>query len=259
MNEIMKSLEFIGLRGLPIVQPGDCISKLIINNARSHKIQFFNNDILIIAQKIISKSESRLIDLRTINPGKKAVFISKITMKDPRLIQLILMESEEILRMRKGLIITRHKNGFVCANAGIDHSNTVADDIELNMVLLLPEDPDKSARMIRDQISGETGKKVGVLIIDSHGRAWRNGTVGTTIGIAGVPGVVDLRGHEDMFGYKLKSTFIAAADELAAGASLLMGQANEQIPVVIARGFPYPLRESKLSELIRIKKNDLFK
>ncbi len=258
MTADYQKMEYIGLIDIPLVEVKDDIAEIILYNARRHNLKIFANDIIIITQKIISKSESRLRDLRSVEPSRKAIGIAKKAGKDPRLVQLILNESEEVMRVRKGLIITRHKNGFVCANAGIDHSNTVQGDIEQNMVLLLPEDADRSARLIRDKIQEQTGKKVGVIIIDSHGRAWRNGTIGTTIGIAGVPGVVDLRGQEDLFGYKLRATFVAAADELAAGASLLMGQANEQIPVVIARGFPYPLRESSLNELIRLKKNDLF-
>lgn len=200
-----------------------------------------------------------MVDLRTIKPSLNAKRISRITQKNPELIQLILDESKKVLRIRKGLIIVRHKLGFVCANAGIDHSNTVQGEESRHFVLLLPEDPDKSARNIQTKIEAQTGCKVGVLIIDSHGRAWRNGTVGATIGIAGVPGIVDMRGKFDLYGYKLRATIIAAADELAAAASLVMGQADESIPCVIARGFPYPLRESNLQELIRSEKNDLFK
>ena len=254
----IKKLEFIALNDLPLVKRGDSISELIIANAHMHNIKIFNNDIFIVTQKIISKSEGRLIDLRHVNPSTEAQRIAAFTEKNPQLVQLILDESKEILRMRKGLIIVRHKLGFVCANAGIDHSNTIQGDEECNFVLLLPEDPDKSAQRIRDGIENTTHKQVGVLVIDSHGRAWRNGTIGTAIGGAGVPGIVDLRGKQDLFGYTLKATQVAAADELASAASLLMGQADEAIPCVIARGFPYPLREFKISEMIRSVENDLF-
>jgi len=253
------TLSIIPLMGMPDIQAGDDISELIIKNARSHNINILSSDILIITQKIISKSEGRIIDLRSVKPSLKAKHISRITQKNPGLIQLILKESKEVLRVRKGLIIVRHKLGFVCANAGIDHSNTVPGEEASHFVLLLPEDPDRSARIIQTRIEEYTGCKVGVLIIDSHGRAWRNGTVGATIGLAGVPGIVDMRGKFDLYGHKLRATLIAAADELAAAASLAMGQADESIPCVIARGFPYPLRESNLQELIRSEKNDLFK
>jgi len=253
-----KTLKLVGLRHIPRIKEGSNLSLLILKSARRQLFPIKNNDIVVITQKIISKSEGRLIDLRHVNPSTEAQRIATITDKNPQLVQLILDESEEILRMRKGLIIVRHKLGFVCANAGIDHSNTIQGDKECNFVLLLPEDPDKSAQKIRDGIEKTIHKQVGVLIIDSHGRAWRNGTIGTTIGAAGVPGIVDLRGKQDLFGYTLKATQVAAADELAAAASLLMGQADEAIPCVIARGFPYPLREFKISEMIRSVENDLF-
>lgn len=254
-----RQLTLIPLNGLPDFKTADKVTEIIINNARSHNIQIIQNDIFIFTQKIISKSESRLFDLRTVTVTTRAVELGSIAGKDARLVQLILDESQEVLRARHGLIIVRHKLGFVCANAGIDHSNTIPGEEADNFVLLLPEDPDKSARKIQEEIINITGVQVGVLIIDSHGRAWRNGTIGTTIGMAGVPGVVDLRGKKDLYGYTLKATQVAAADELAAAASLVMGQADESIPCVIARGFPYALRESSLHELIRSEEHDLFK
>jgi len=254
----IKQLNIIPINGIPAVHAGDNVAELIINNARRHKFSIFSFDIIIITQKIISKSESRLVDLRTVTPSLRALELSDLTGKDPRLVQLILNESREVLRARHGLIIVKHRLGFVCANAGIDRSNTVPGEEGENYVLLLPEDPDQSARIIQNEIQALTGLQVGILIIDSHGRAWRNGTVGTAIGIAGIPGVVDLRGRKDLCGYTLKATQVAAADELAAAASLVMGQANEGVPCVIARGFPYTLRESNLQELIRPEEEDLF-
>ena len=254
-----RTLTILPIIGIPDIHEGEDLVEILIKIARSHNISIINNDIFIFAQKIISKSEGRLVDLRTIKPSIRAKHIAKLTQKNPGLIQLILEESKAVLRIRKGLIIVRHKLGFVCANAGIDHSNTIHGEESSHYVLLLPENPDRSAKLIQTGIEERTGCKVGVLIIDSHGRAWRNGTVGVTIGIAGVPGIVDMRGKMDLYGYKLRATLIAAADELAAAASLVMGQADESIPCVIARGFPYPLRESNLQELIRSEKNDLFK
>ncbi len=187
------------------------------------------------------------------------------TEKDARLVELILQESKEVLRTRLGTIIVEHKLGFVCANAGIDHSNVSALQgegsgvKEEEWVLLLPEAPDRSAERIRQAIQSKTGKKFGVLIIDSHGRAWRNGTVGIAIGIAGLPGLQDLRGEPDLFGFTLRITQVGVADELAAAASLVMGQAAEGTPVVHVRGFPYPLREGSLQELLRPKEQDLFR
>jgi coenzyme F420-0:L-glutamate ligase/coenzyme F420-1:gamma-L-glutamate ligase len=159
-----------------------------------------------------------------------------------------------------GTIIVEHKLGFVCANAGIDHSNVAGlGDSTEEWVLLLPEHPDRSAEQIRNDTQSKTGRKIGILIIDSHGRAWRNGTVGVAIGIAGVPGLEDLRGKSDLFNFTLRITQVGAADELAAAASLVMGQAAEGTPVVHVRGFPYPLRDGSMNELIRPKDQDLFR
>lgn len=254
-----RQLTLIPLIGMPDFKAGDKVIEIIINHARREKIPIRNHDIIVITQKIISKSESRLFDLRSVTASSRAEELGTITGKDARLIQLILNESQEVLRARQGLIIVRHRLGFVCANAGIDHSNTIPGEESDNFVLLLPLDPDKSAQKIQREFFELTSLQVGVLIIDSHGRAWRNGTIGTTIGMAGVPGVVDLRGKKDLYGYTLKATQVAAADELAAAASLVMGQADESIPCVIARGFPYALRESNLKELIRSEDHDLFR
>jgi coenzyme F420-0:L-glutamate ligase/coenzyme F420-1:gamma-L-glutamate ligase len=221
------------------------------------------DDILVIAQKIVSKAEGRTVNLVTITPSARATELAKQTEKDARLVELILQESNEVLRTRIGAIIVEHRLGFVCANAGIDHSNVdtslLSGEDPEGWVLLLPQDPDLSSRMMRNEIKSLTGKSIGILIIDSHGRAWRNGTVGTAIGMSGIPGLEDLRGKADLFGYTLQVTTVGVADELAAAASLVMGQANEGTPVVHVRGFPYPLREGSLKELIRPKDQDLFR
>jgi coenzyme F420-0:L-glutamate ligase/coenzyme F420-1:gamma-L-glutamate ligase len=200
------------------------------------------------------------VNLATVSPSQRAIELGTQTEKDARVVELILQESNEVLRTRVGAIIVEHKQGFVCANAGIDHSNVagVGDAVE-EWVLLLPAEPDRSAEKMRAAVKSKTGKQVGILIIDSHGRAWRNGTVGVAIGIAGIPGLEDLRGKPDLFGYTLQVTQVGVADELAAAASLMMGQAAEGTPVVHVRGFPYPLREGKLKELIRPKELDLFR
>lgn len=248
------------LQRIPIVKPGDSVSSLIIDSCKSSDLHLEENDILVVAQKIISKSENRFYKLSDVIPSEEAFSVAEITDKDPHLVQLILDESDHVLRMRPGLIIVQHRLGFVCANAGIDHSNVQGlDSDSVDWVLLLPEDPDESARLIKEEIAEKLGINVGILIIDSHGRAWRNGAVGMTIGLAGVPGVVDLRGETDLFGYQLRTSTISAADELAAAASLMMGQTSEGTPVVHVRGFPYDLRESSLSELIRPIQKDLFR
>jgi coenzyme F420-0:L-glutamate ligase/coenzyme F420-1:gamma-L-glutamate ligase len=180
--------------------------------------------------------------------------------KDPRLVELILRESNAVLRTRPGTIIVEHRQGFVCANAGIDHSNVAGEGSLLEeWVLLLPEDADASATRLRSQLEAASGVRLGVLVIDSHGRAWRLGTVGVAIGISGLPGLLDLRGKSDLFGYNLRITQVGVADELAAAASLMMGQAGEGMPVIHVRGFPYTLREASLAEIIRPKEQDLFR
>ena len=254
------------LPNIPLIEKGDDLAQIILQN--SPKLQ--DGDIFVLAQKIISKAEGRLVNLADVEPSAHALELATATQKDARLVELILSESTEVVRTRPGLIVVEHKLGFICANAGIDHSNVSPPSVlrtslprgggEPNdVVLLLPKSPDQSARNLRDALQTKTGKKLGVLIIDSHGRAWREGIVGITIGLAGVPGVVDKRGDSDLFGREMRVTQIGAADELAAAASLMMGQTNEGKPIVHVRGFPYPLRESTLSELIRPKEKDLFR
>jgi coenzyme F420-0:L-glutamate ligase / coenzyme F420-1:gamma-L-glutamate ligase len=245
---------------IPLINKGDNIAEILLQAIDLNKINLLDNDILVITQKIISKAEGRQVHLSTIKPSNRALELAKKSKKDPRLIELILQESNEVLRVTSGHIIVEHKLGFVCANAGIDHSNVCSEkDPGEESYLLLPVDPERSVQLIRDRIKKLTGKIIGVIIIDSHGRAWRNGIIGTAIGVAGIPALVDLRGKEDIFGYKLKITFVAAADELAAAASLVMGQADEKIPAVHVRGFPYQLRESTIRELFRKKDKDLFR
>lgn len=255
------------LLGIPLIRHGDNLADIVLKTLQENKIALQDDDIFVFAQKIVSKAEGRTVNLTTVTPSQRAVELAKQTEKDPRVVELILRESNEVLRTRVGAIIVEHKLGFVCANAGIDHSN-VDSPLHLgegsgvrseDWVLLLPAEPDRSAEMMRSVIQSKSGKRVGILIIDSHGRAWRNGTVGVAIGIAGIPGLEDLRGRPDLFGYQLQVTQVGVADELAAAASLMMGQAAEGTPVVHVRGFPYPLREASLKELIRPKDQDLFR
>ncbi|MBA4420866.1 MAG: coenzyme F420-0:L-glutamate ligase [Anaerolinea sp.] len=254
------TLTLTPLINLPLVKPGDSLEEMLWSAILEEHIRLESGDILVLAQKIISKSEGRLVNLTQVKPGKKALKLAEICHKDPRFVEMVLRESNRVLRKRVGTIIVEHRLGFVCANAGIDHSNVEGswgntDD----WVLLLPADPDASAERIRHFIEEKAGIGIGILIIDSHGRAWRNGTVGISIGMSGVPGLVDLRGREDLFGFKLMITQVGAADELAAAASLVMGQAGERIPAVHVRGFPYPLRKSTLTELIRPRELDMFR
>lgn len=201
-----------------------------------------------------------MVNLAHIHPSPRAMELAPQVEKDPRLIELIIRESNEVMRLRKDVIIVEHRLGFVCANAGIDHSNVKGEgNADEEYVLLLPQDPDASAQKLRGEIKQLTNRDIGVMIIDSHGRAWRNGTVGICIGLSGIPALVDERGWKDLFGYTLKATIVGVADELAAAASLVMGQAAEGTPVIHARGFPYPLTEGSLRELIRPKDMDMFR
>jgi coenzyme F420-0:L-glutamate ligase / coenzyme F420-1:gamma-L-glutamate ligase len=254
------------LQHIPLIRHGDDLADIVVAAIEKNDLSIEDRDILVIAQKIVSKAEGRAVNLYTVTPSARAIELGTETGKDARLVELILCESTEILRMRPGTIIVEHKLGFVCANAGIDHSNVGSPlperqgkESSEEWVLLLPRDPDRSAEELRIAIWSRTGKRIGVLIIDSHGRAWRNGTVGTAIGLAGMPGLEDLRGRPDLFDFTLRITQVGAADELAAAASLVMGQAAEGTPVVHVRGFPYPLREGSLKELIRPKDQDLFR
>lgn len=254
------SLTLTSLTEIPLIRPGDDLAEIILSAIHSGGIALQEGDILVLAQKIISKAEGRLVNIMTITPSSRALGLVTQSEKDPRFIELILRESREVLRVRPGTIIVEHKLGFVCANAGIDQSNVAGDGTDVEeWVLLLPENPDRSAEEIRRKLEYASGARLGVMIIDSHGRAWRTGTVGVAIGLSGLPGLVDLRGEPDLFGYTLRITQVGAADELAAAASLIMGQAAEGTPAVHVRGFPYQLREGSLSELIRPKEQDLFR
>jgi len=254
------ALTLTPVTNIPDIKPGDNLPRLINDCIKMQGIALFDNDILVVTQKIVSKAENRLVNLSTITPSGEALEIAKTSRKKPQLIELILRESKKVIRVSKRTIITEHKLGFISANAGIDHSNVRGESGKQDdWYLLLPKDPDNSARKIRIYVNSTEKVDIGVIIIDSHGRAWRYGTVGTMIGTAGVPGLVDLRGKKDLYGYKLKITRVAAADELASAASLIMGQASENIPVVHVRGFPYALRDSSLSEILRSEEKDLFR
>jgi coenzyme F420-0:L-glutamate ligase / coenzyme F420-1:gamma-L-glutamate ligase len=256
----MMSLHLTPIPGIPLIHAGDDLAEIIWTALKETENILEDGDILVIAQKVVSKAEGRAVRLSTIVPRSTAYELAASTGKDPRVVELILQESKEILRSRVGAIIVEHRLGFVCANAGIDHSNVAGDEGSKDeVVLLLPENPDASANQLRCRLETLSGAKIGVLIIDSHGRAWRLGTVGVAIGISGLPGLVDLRGQLDLFDWRLQITEVGAGDELAAAASLMMGQAAEGTPVVHVRGFPYALRDASLSELLRPKEQDLFR
>lgn len=248
------------LAGIPLVRPGDDLPDLLLQSMARARLTLRAGDILAVTQKVVSKAEGRLVDLAQIAPSPEAARLASESQKDARLVEVILRESEEVLRVRPGLIIVRHRLGFVCANAGVDHSNVRGEGGRAeDWVLMLPENPEDSAERIRRRLEEAAGVDLGVIILDSHGRAWRMGTVGVAIGVSGIPALLDLRGRPDLFGFRLQVTQVGIADELAAGVSVVTGQADEAIPAVHVRGFPYPLREGSVAELIRPKDQDLFK
>jgi coenzyme F420-0:L-glutamate ligase/coenzyme F420-1:gamma-L-glutamate ligase len=255
-----ESVTLTAVPGIPLVRPGDDLAALIESSLASCGIKLVKGDVIVVGQKIVSKAEGRLRKLAEIVPSAAAVDLARKTEKDPRLVELILAESRRVLRTRPGLIVVEHRLGFVCANAGIDHSNVAGESAaEEEVVLLLPQDPDASARRLRLRLEEVSGSTVAVLIIDSHGRAWRKGTVGVVIGAAGFPCLLDLRGEEDLFGYRLRVTEVGLGDELAAAGSMLMGQAAEGRPVIHVRGLSYPSRDGALKELLRPEEEDLFR
>jgi coenzyme F420-0:L-glutamate ligase/coenzyme F420-1:gamma-L-glutamate ligase len=254
------TLAITPLQNIPLIRQGDNLADMILDSLSHSGIQLQTGDILVVAQKIISKAEGRMVNLAGITPTLQAIELAAKTEKDPRVVELILQESNEIVRTRPGTIIVEHKLGFVCANAGIDHSNVAGmGDEKGEYVLLLPEDPEGSAKQLREHMHKRSNVDIGVMVVDSHGRAWRNGTVGMCIGLSGVPAVIDERGWKDLFGYTLRITVVGVADELAAAASLVMGQAAEGTPVAHVRGFPYPLRDGSFKELLRPKDQDMFR
>jgi coenzyme F420-0:L-glutamate ligase / coenzyme F420-1:gamma-L-glutamate ligase len=252
------SLILTALDGVPTIGADHDLAAVIAAALERSDVSLRDNDILILAQKIVSKAEGRAVSLSTVTPSMRARELAARSNKDPRLVELILQESSDVLRSRPGLLIVVHRLGFVLANAGIDASNVEAAD-GAETVLLLPSDPDASAAKLRARISETFGVDVGIVINDSLGRAWRLGSVGTAIGVAGVPGLLDLRGSPDRCGRPLRVTEVGIADEVAAAASLLMGQTAEGRPIVHIRGFPYPPRPGTAAELIRPPQMDLFR
>ena len=250
------ALSIVALAGIPLVQPGDDIAGLILDGLAASGMALRRGDIVVIAQKIVSKAEGRVVDLREVAPSARAQTLAAEVDKDPRLVELILRESTEVVRQRKGVLVVVHRSGIVLANAGIDASNVAGDE---HHVLLLPEDCNESCRAIRTRLAAQTGVEAGVLIIDSLGRAWRTGTVGVALGAAGLPALLDLRGTPDLFGRELRSTEVGAADEIAAAASMLMGQGAEGTPVVLLRGLKLPGADGSADDLIRPRERDLFR
>ncbi len=253
------SLQLWALGGFPLVEPGDDIVAQILQTLESNELTLRNGDVIAIAQKVISKAENCYREFSAVEPTDEAIELAKQVEKDPRLVQLILDESVEVVRTRPGVLIVEHRLGLVHANAGIDQSNIQTSEAD-QRALLLPADPDASAADVRQKIHAATGIDTYVLINDSAGRAWRNGTSGIAIGTAGFESLNDLIGETDMFDNELRVTTVGVADELAAAASFMMGQANEATPVVVIRGANLkPSESSNARDLVRCKELDLFR
>jgi coenzyme F420-0:L-glutamate ligase/coenzyme F420-1:gamma-L-glutamate ligase len=253
----MTDLRLIPITGIPLVKPGDDLAALIVEAALQTGLSLQEGDILVVTQKVVSKAENRFVRLLDVRPSPRALELAAITDKDPRLVEVILWDTAEVVRARRNLLIVAHHLGFISANAGVDHSNV---GTESDMVLRLPADPDASARRLRERLRELTGTVLAVIINDSHGRPWREGTLGTAIGVAGLIPVQDLRGYPDLFGYQLQYTTVGFADQVAAAASLVMGQAAEGLPVVLVRGLAYQRGEDVSAvQILRPPETDVFR
>ena len=256
--EPSNAVEILAVPGIPLVRKDDDLVALISDGLARGGIVPRGGDVFVLAQKIVSKAEGRMVDLATIEPSTEAIELAGKVQKDPRLVELILSESVRVVRTRPNVLIVEHRLGFVMANAGIDQSNVAVPD-GLQHALLLPVDPDGSAETFRARLSLQFGVPVAVVINDSFGRAWRRGTCGVAVGAAGLPSLMDLRGMPDLFGRKLQVSITGHADEIAAAASLVMGQGAEGQPVVVVRGLKWRGPDNGASELVRPAAEDLFR
>lgn len=252
---LVRTVELLPIAGIPEVKAGDDLAALIEGAAVRCGAGLRAGDVVVIAQKVVSKAEGRVINLADVTPSSRARELAAVCLKDPRIVELVLQESTQVVRCSPEVLIVRHRLGFTVANAGIDQSNVAGDD---EHALLLPVDPDRSATQLYDRFSARSHGGVGVIINDSFGRPWRLGTCGVAIGCGGVTSLTDMRGQIDRHGRVLQSTTVATADEIAAAASLVMGQAAEGLPVVLVRGLPAFATSSPASALIRAEAENLF-
>jgi len=253
--ELMERVEIIGVKGLPIIQVGDDLAKLICKAAEKQGTPIQDDDIIVVTHVIVSRAEGNIVDLKTVTPSKFAKTIGQHTGKPPELVELVLTEAKSIVRMGNRNLITETRYGLICANSGSDKSNVPGE----NIVALLPRDPDLSARKIRMRIKELTGRDVAVIISDTHGRPLREGEINIAIGVAGITPIRDRRGEKDLFSYVVRVKRTAIAEELASAAELVKGQADEGIPAVIIRGYVYPRsEEASARELVRPREKDLF-
>ncbi len=250
----LEQLNLTAIAHIPLVHQGDDLSDVISRGLVSSGLKLQHDDVLVVAQKIVSKAEGRLVQLASVKPSKRAQEFATQMGRDPRVIELVLRESINIIRHNERVLITENRLGIIMANAGIDQSN-----VEAGTALLLPEDPDQSAQTLRAGLKKRWQVNLGVIVADSIGRAWRRGVIGHAIGVAGLPAVVDLRKQIDLYGRELKVTETGLADEIAAAATIVMGQAGEGVPGVIVRGIPHHDSESPATALLRPQQEDLFR
>ena len=253
----MQGIHIRPVPGIPLIQVGDDLPKIILDALQIADINLQSGDVLVITSKIVSKAEGRYVDLRTIEPGEKAISVAAETGKDPRLVALVLRESTEISRKAFGVLVTRHQLGFVSANAGIDQSN-IGEDAE-NFALLLPENPDESALTIRNKLHAATQVAPAIVISDSHGRPFRMGNIGVALGVAGMPALLDLRGQHDLSGRKLKISMQGYADLVASAAHLASGEGDEGLPVIHIRGLHFKGPDGTAADLNRPADKDLYR
>ncbi|KON31993.1 hypothetical protein AC478_01535 [miscellaneous Crenarchaeota group-1 archaeon SG8-32-3] len=252
----MDSVKIIAVENLPLIIEGDDLAELICNAAEKQGIPIQEKDVVVITHVAVSKAEGNVVNLDEVSPSERATKIARETDKDPALVETILRETKEIVRMGRNSLITETKNGIICANAGVDRSNIEGE----RNIVLLPKDPNASAQKIRQKIRKLTGCDVAVIVSDTHGRPFRNGEINVAIGVAGIKPIRDRRGEKDLFGYVLRIKQTAIADELSSAAELVIGQADEGIPVAIIRGYKYQTRENtSATELTRPKEKDLFR
>jgi coenzyme F420-0:L-glutamate ligase/coenzyme F420-1:gamma-L-glutamate ligase len=257
----MKSPERLTLSvvpGIPLITAGDDLGAIIIAAIDKAGLKPSAGDIIVVAQKVVSKAQGRFVELAAIVPSARAEELARVAEKDPRLVEVILSESVRVVRHNPRVLIVEHRDGFIVANAGVDRSNVAASPAR-DVVLLLPTDPDLAAEGLRTQLEKHFRQSLGVIVSDSFGRPWRKGTVGVALGSAGIPALNDLRGQPDLFGHPLEVSETAMADEVASAASLLMGQADEAHPVVVVSGFAAAERQVPARALIRPASEDLFR
>lgn len=252
-------MELLGLKNFPLISPGDDLAAIVITAIEKEVVDVSNGDIFVLAQKIVSKAENRYVVLEEVTPSKQARELAESVHKDPRLVELILKESDEVLRHAPGVLVVAQRLGHIMANAGIDASNLAPDPNGKERVLLLPEDPDATCKSLRKRFEGHFKQNIGVIINDSVGRAWRNGSVGMALGVAGIPAVWDRVGDDDLFGRSLQVTQIALGDQIASAAALVMGEGAEGLPVVKLSGLDWEPVSTDGKALLRPKEQDLFR